>query len=245
MTPEEAVAATRGVVTGLAANFMLDGATYAHGASLGFSGIDFYVGGRGGVLGTCDADVVAAAFAWFNPEFVRVQWELAGTVMTSEQAADAFAGCCHRWAAAHIRDEVDCARLVELASRIVDDSSPAGAPVFAGWRRLPVPSDPKEAVVHQFNALRELRAGLHAGAVLATGMPAPVAMAISSPAMGPLFGWAELPEVSDDERVRWEQAEAQTNVALAAAFAVLSPEELDELVALGAEVGVLKEPAPA
>ena len=51
----------------LPAHFMLDPATYEHGASLGFPGYDFYVSGRGGVLGNVDADVVSAGFVFFNP----------------------------------------------------------------------------------------------------------------------------------------------------------------------------------
>ena len=62
-----AAAQTAGAVSSVGSHFMLDGTTYAHGAGLGFAGLDFYVGGRGGVLGDVDADVVAAAFAFFEP----------------------------------------------------------------------------------------------------------------------------------------------------------------------------------
>ena len=71
MTPEETAAACAPAVSGLAANFMLDPATYAAGAEAGFAGLDFYAAGRGGVLGHVDADEVTAAFTFFEPGTVR------------------------------------------------------------------------------------------------------------------------------------------------------------------------------
>ena len=50
---------------------MTDPATYAYGAELGFDGMDFYVAGRGGALGDVPADVVTAAFIYFEPDVVR------------------------------------------------------------------------------------------------------------------------------------------------------------------------------
>ena len=54
---------------------MTDPACYAHGAELGFEGMDFYVAGRGGVLGDTPADVVVAAFVYFHPDTIRAAWE--------------------------------------------------------------------------------------------------------------------------------------------------------------------------
>ena len=44
----------------LPSNFMLDPSTYEYGSSLGFDGLDFYVRGRGGVLGEVPAAVICA-----------------------------------------------------------------------------------------------------------------------------------------------------------------------------------------
>ena len=62
-------------MSAVGSHFMLDGNTYKRGAELGFQGLDFYATGRGGVLGDVDADVVAAAFAFFEPGQVRTQWD--------------------------------------------------------------------------------------------------------------------------------------------------------------------------
>lgn len=236
MEPAAAAEATREAVVDIPAKFMMDGATYKQGAALGFDGVDFYVAGRGGVLGECDADVVAAAFVWFEPGHVRHGWEAGGKVMARDEAAAAFAGCAHAWAEDHIADGVDAARLADLAGRIVAAASPAGAPLFAGWRLLPVPDSPKAAAVHQLNALRELRGALHGGAVLATGLSPTEALAISAPYMAPIFGWEELPSV-EGLADRWQQGEAATNVAMGRAYAVLDSAELDELTSLAKAFG--------
>lgn len=223
--------ATRDVVVGMPAKFMMDGATYKHGGDLGFDGVEFYVAGRGGVLGPCDADVVASAFVWFNPGYVRKMWERGTEAMTPESAAAEFAGCCHRWAENHVGDGVDAARLAELAGRIVDEASPSGAPLFAGWRRLDVPQSPKAKALHHINALRELRGGLHGGAMLGTGLQPQEALGIGAPAMAPIFGWEQLPPV-EGLQAQWQQGEDATDRALAVHYRVLSSDELDELVAL-------------
>ena len=75
MDARAAATATAGPVSAVGSHFMLDGNTYKRGAELGFQGLDFYAAGRGGVLGDVDADVVAAAFAFFEPGHVRTQWE--------------------------------------------------------------------------------------------------------------------------------------------------------------------------
>ncbi|MET0804533.1 MAG: hypothetical protein ABW009_11615, partial [Acidimicrobiales bacterium] len=114
---------TRPTVTGLSAKFMLDGATYAVGGEAGFNGMDFYGAGRGGVLGDVSADVVAAALVFFNPSVVEGAWEGSRDVMSRSAAAELFAGCLVTWAGEHLGDDVDWARLAELAGKVVDNAS--------------------------------------------------------------------------------------------------------------------------
>ncbi|MGH9273555.1 MAG: helix-turn-helix domain-containing protein, partial [Acidimicrobiales bacterium] len=89
-----AATATAAAVSTVGSHFMLDGNTYKRGAELGFAGLDFYVTGRGGVLGDVDADVVTAAFTFFEPGHVRTQWDSGRAVMSPAEAAAAFAQCC-------------------------------------------------------------------------------------------------------------------------------------------------------
>lgn len=212
--------------------FMLDGPTYQRGAELGFGGVDFYVTGRGGVLGDVDGDVVAAAFVFFEPGGIRTLWDQGRTVMSPADAAREFAACGAAWGEQHVPDDLDAARLAELAERVVAGARSAGAPVFAGWRAMPVPQSPKAAAVHNMNVLRELRNGLHAGAVLSTGLAPLEALSVRTPHMVPMFGWAEAVPI-DGMLPRWEQAEANTNLAMAHAYESLDERERAELVELG------------
>ncbi len=236
MTPEDAAAASADAIGAIASHFMLDPATYAHGAELGFEGMDFYVGGRCGVLGDTTADVVVAAMVFFEPDGIRTSWERTATVMSRHDAAVAFAECGHRWGEANVSDAVDARRLAELAGRVVDAADVALAPVFAGWRALPVPDAPKAAALHHLNGLRELRFAHHAAAVLTSGLTPLEALTVRTPYMVGIFGWADAASdealAAADARQRWDDAEAATNRRMAAALSVLPEAELDELVGL-------------
>jgi hypothetical protein len=227
----EAARASANAVSNVTSRFMLDGNTYKRGAELGFAGLDFYITGRGGVLGDVDADLVSAAFAFFEPDHVRAQWELGTAVMPATKAAEEFAACAYAWAEAHVPDDLDAARLAELASKVADGGRVACAPVFASWRRLPVPDSPKAAAIHHMNSLRELRQQLHSACVLAMGVTPLQAVSVNSPTMAPLFGWAEL---ADTEGLAETMAGAEeaTNRAIAHAYEVLSDDERAELVEL-------------
>jgi hypothetical protein len=228
-----AATASAPAVSTVGSHFMLHGGTYARGAELGFQGLDFYVTGRGGVLGDVDADVVSAAFGFLEPAQVRTLWDQGRAVLAPQEAAARWAECCATWAEAKVPDDldVDLERLGSLLDAVVTQARPAGAPVFCGWRALPVPSSPKAHVVHQLNGLRELRHGLHVAAVLAAGLSPLEALSHNHPQMAPLFGW---PDLADTTEVgpRWDAAEAATSVAMAHAFEGLGDGGRDELVDL-------------
>lgn len=230
MDAVESASRTRDAVVDLPAGFMMDGATYERGGALGFDGVDFYVAGRGGALGDVDGSVVAAAFVFFNPDTVVEAWDRGRKVMHPREAAEAFAGCSHTWAGAHLPAGVDY--LAELAGRVIDASSPAGVPLFAAWAGLREPSDPAALALHRLNVLRELRGGLHGAAVLAHGIAPSEAVAVKSPFMAALFGWGELASPTESATASWAEAEAATNRAMAVGYRTLEPGERAELVAL-------------
>jgi hypothetical protein len=232
MTPEATAAATSAPISQLASHFMLDPATYVRGGELGFEGMNFYVAGRGGVLGRVDADVVSAGFVFFNPVTIRAGWEASLSVMEPADAAAAFAECGHQWGRDKLPDDLDSARLAELAARVAGAASPAGAPVFAGWRALPAPEDAKANALHQMNLLRELKMAHHGAATLSQGLVAIEAMMVAQPYMAPVFGWEEPYPDAEPCRERWEQAEAATTAALATALSVLDEAERAEFAAL-------------
>jgi hypothetical protein len=233
---ETAAAASATPVSMIGSFFMLDGATYATAAALGFAGMDFYFAGRGGVLGSVAPDVVAAALVFFNPDVVRTNWESSAAVKPRDEAARDWAGCCAAWADAHVPDDYDGARLTELAGRVVSSASPAAAPVFAGWRALPEPEDPRQLLIHRFNALRELRMARHGAAVVAHGVSVADAVRYKSPHMAGLFGWDG--GVTDTAAVEapWKAAEAATNKAVGQDLACLNAAERAAFVELSAEL---------
>lgn len=234
MEPIDAAAATGDAINGLGTRFMLDMDTYAYGGELGFEGIDFYIAGRGGALGDVPADVVTAAFVFFEPGTVAASWARSAPIMPRLQVAEEFAGVAHRWADAHIGDAVDVARLAELAGRVSDAASVAAAPLFAGWRSLPEPDAdrPKALALHRINGLRELRGALHGAAVLMQGISPHAAVARRTPYMLGAFGWQEPHPDKAEVRDAWDEAQAATERAIAPIFEALSPAERTEFTEL-------------
>jgi hypothetical protein len=222
---------TSAAVSGLGQWFMLDAATYATGAERGFIGIDFYFAGRAGVLGDVDSEIVSSALVFFEPDAVRAGWTGSRDVMSRHEAVQVFASCAARWAGDHLGDDLDWARLAELAAKIVDQASPAGAPLFAGWRGVPVPADPKVAALRQMNALRELRMARHGAAVIAVGLEPVDAVRHRSPHMVGIFGW-EPAEVDGGVAELWAEAESLTDRATAKDYTVLDDAEADEFTSL-------------
>lgn len=234
MTPDAVAEATATVVSTLPSLFMLDPATYAAGAKLGFEGLDFYTAGRGGVLGDVDGSVVAASFVFFRPETVTQAWDQSRTVMGRDEAAGHFIGAGHRWAEDHLTEDADLERLADLLSAVVTGANPAGAPLFAAWRAHPEPGAdrPRALVLHRLNVLRELRGALHGAAVLAHGLTPHLAVSIRTPFMLGIFGWGDPhPEAADaaGEAGEWAAAEAATDRAIAPAYASLGQGERTEL----------------
>ena len=93
---------------------------------------------------------------------------------------------------------------------------------------------PAALAIHRINALRELQGGRHGGAVLSTGLHPAAAMALNSPAMGPLFGWQETDLDVDLDAVRelWAEADQRTTTAMAPVFGALTGDERAEFVEL-------------
>lgn len=234
MTPEDCAAKTTTAVSGMASYFMLDGNTYKIGAGQGYAGLDFYAAGRAGVLGDADPDQVVTSFGFMEPGTVRGWLDQARAVAPPTQTAAAFLACGHAWADEHLGDDVDWARLADLVGRVNAAADDAGLPLFAAWRAAPEPADRDDKVLalHRFHVLRELRNEIHVAAVRDAGLAPVEAVVVKSPAMAPMFGWSDLPEVDDDLRARHDQAEAETNRRIASAYAALDEGERDELVAL-------------
>ena len=229
--------AARGPVSDLGGRFMLNRASFARGAELGFQpGFEFYALGRFGVLGQVPADVVAASAVFINPDKVAQTWAAAVALASPDKGAALYNDVCQDHGRAHLAAVPDLDRFVALAETVVANASMINAPIAAGWRALPRASDVEGRAQQLLQILRELRMARHAVCIHAEGL-APLEAIIAGPggaANAKMFGWAEPfpdPAPLADRR---KAAEARTDQLSAADFAVLTDAERDEFIgALG------------
>ncbi|MGY0499145.1 SCO6745 family protein [Nocardia sp. FBN12] len=231
-------AAVKRQVLELGGAFMISREARMFGEATGVDGFHgAYTRGRGGVLGDVDADVVTAAFGFFEPECVRAAWE--SVPMPAADAANRYMIACRDFGQRKLAAFEQADRLAELLRRVVDAAPSTGLPLFAGWRAMPVPEDGRSAVLQLTHVLRELRGGLHLVAVMANGLtPLQAILVAGSPIYdGPghakFLGWAEPFEpVTADIQARWDAAEKLTDELIAPCFDVLDDAERAELTTL-------------
>lgn len=209
----------------------------------GLGAREFYFRGRCGVLGECDADVVTSVAVFFPPDHVRESWE-GGRKIPVEQAVELYAQACQQWGRRKLGGYDGCARLAELLEKVVEKASPLGAPLFAGWRAVPLADDPPARATQLMHVVRELRGGLHANAVLAAGLgPLEATLATDHDAtpfghrtgemIAQFFMWPEPYPKPDPEVVaRRAAVEETTDDLMAEVFSVLNSDESDELIGL-------------
>lgn len=217
------------------AAFMLDPATYRSSADDGYVAADFYFVGRAAVLGDVPGAVAAAAMVFFAVDAVEGAFERSGAVQTRPEAARAFAASGHRWAREHLSGPATDT-VAELAGKVVAAAPAAGAPLFAGWRELEVPTDAPAAAQHQLNALRELRGALHGAAVLSTGLTPREALAMEHPTMAPIHGYTDSFTVTEARRALLDAAHRSTTAAFAPVLGVLAAPEADAFVTACADL---------
>lgn len=234
-SPVELTAAVKTHLRRLGGAFMKSRQASDGAAAMGLGGFGYYFGGRGGVLGAVDADVVAAAFGFFPVGFVREQWALARAVADPPEYVLHYAHTCHAWGRDRLGDFPGAARLGDLLQRVADAASVVAAPLFAGWRRVPVPDDPPARVAHLSHLLREHRGSAHLTAVLAGGLAPLEAILTRDGGAGRarFLHWPEpYPPVTTALLRRRARVEKATDRLAAPAYAVLDAAEAGELRAL-------------
>ena len=216
--------------------FMLHPETTARGEAFGLDLGGFYGLGRGGVLGDVDADVVISAFAFFEPGLVRAIWDGARAQHSPAEGAAAYADACAAWGRDHLAEVDGLDELATLLDKVSQAASPIGAPLFAGWRAMPLPDDAPGRATQLLHVLRELRGGLHLVAVLAAGITPRDALLLHVPDQAVLFGWSEPLPDPEPHRAALAEADANTNRLVAPAFAALDDAERDRLAVILDEV---------
>lgn len=233
MTPLAAAGALARPINRFGSKFMFDPATYVKGGEHGFSGLDFYITGRCGVLGDTDANVVNAALGFFDHTMVSTLWDQGRAVSTPAAAASLFAEVCADYGRDHFGADIDYRRLAELTRQVVSAAPIAAMSLFAGWREMPVPDDAKGAAAHLMNVLRELRGGAHLVAVVSSGLsPLEAVLCNGGIPNAQLFGHSDpYPDVANLDELLAD-AEQTTDEICALALTTLSDEERDQLVEL-------------
>jgi hypothetical protein len=235
MNSLETASAAASPIGRLGGAFMSDPATQERGNELGYTGWRFYYGGRCGVLGDVDADVVAASTFFIPIHIVRSAWTKARAVGDLCDAGLGYREACWEWGRKHLDGVDGIERINELTELVVQHASPINAPLFAGWRAVGLPDDAPARAAQLLHTLREHRGAMHAVAVHASGLT-PVEATVTSKLAAvslKLFSWPEpWPEVTPELLATRAAADALTDQLAAPAFEALSAEEGDEYVAL-------------
>ena len=222
--------------------WMTTTATAARAVELGFpSGHEFWVVGRGGVLGECRPEVAAAGLAFIAPATVRDAYAARPPGLSCERTAAEFSARCVAWGGEALTgfDPDRMAQLDHLGRRVIDAAPAALGPVFAGWRAMPRPDDVGGQVALTTHVLREMRGAAHIAAVIGAGIT-PLDAILASPAAPPRSGpdWAVhmgwQPPFRDAAEVRAARADAEdrTSAIMAAYLGVLDGAERGALVEL-------------
>jgi hypothetical protein len=221
--------------------------------------LDGYFAGRAAPLGLAPAEVVHAVFYNFaDGEVARhIPW-VWGKTTPQEAIAVRERGSTTalRQMIGELADSPGLVRVADLATRAAVGAPTEGRALYAGLRALDVPGEPVARLWHAATLLREHRGGGHNVALVAHGIggtEAHVLLALSLGMRAEEFGrirhlpTAQLAAVADGLRGRGlvdaaggltdagretrERIEALTDELAAPAYAVLSADELDELIA--------------
>ncbi|MCU1393504.1 MAG: hypothetical protein JWM34_1932 [Ilumatobacteraceae bacterium] len=132
-----------------------------------------YFTSRGSVMGQVPGEVVAAAFAVFNPDVVipavTYGWTLTdATAICAARDAGGIAQLVRILGEAP--DGID--RANELLQRAIAPLRPEGRPLYAGLRSLAIPTSPVGAMWRMGDMLREYRGDAHVAAWVSAGFDA-------------------------------------------------------------------------
>lgn len=220
---------------------------------------DGYFAARAAPLGRVPAQVVDAAFYSFaDGEVARhipSAWETVPPEVSFAAWRRGSAASVRRILGDELSDSPGLARAADLVTQAATSAPTQGRVLYAGWRTLPVPTDPVTRLWHSATMLREHRGDGHVAALLGARIGGTEAHVLSALEMGihppTSFGRVHhlpqqrLTEVMDGLRNRGlvdadgrftdagratkERIEALTDELAAPPYDALSAAELDEL----------------
>ncbi|MFI6477289.1 hypothetical protein ACIBH1_05110 [Nonomuraea sp. NPDC050663] len=241
--PRTTAASVKGPIGVLGGGFMISREAKAICEQYELGPRELYFRGRCGVIGETHADVIMSIAHYFPADHVVPNWE-GGRKIPVEQAVALYAGICQDWGRRRLGGLDGCARIAALLERVVEAASPLAAPLFAGWRAVPLADDAPARAAQLLHVVRELRGGLHTAAVIASGLT-PLEATLSADHSGTPFGnstgemmakffeWPEpYPTITPEVLERRREVEERTDDLMAPSFEVLTETERDELIEL-------------
>lgn len=227
MTLDELIATACPIIkdTGWAFYFAPD--TAARGAKLGLDPVQFYVMGRGGVLGDVEPAVVSAAFGYFNPSLVTHMWNTGRAIVSPRVAGSAFMECCIAHGETKLVDVAGLADFVAAGEKVMAATEVDGFALFAGTAAEPAATSVAGRAMQIVTVLREYRGSAHLAAVRAVGLVSKQAHYVTRPNDAAQFGWGadDAPTITEVEREAMVEAEALTDRMVGSAYAALDEAE--------------------
>jgi hypothetical protein len=199
-------------------------ATQARAAELGLDGMQFYVLGRGGVLGDVESAVVSSAFGYFNPSLVAHVWNAAKSIVQPRVAGAAFMECAGEHGRAKLSGVSGLEAFVEAADAVNAAADPDGLALYAGTAAEPLADDLPARAMQLITVLREYRGSAHLAAIRAVGLDSKTAHHAKRPDDAKMFGWSEAdaPVIDEAVQAKMDEAERLTDRIVAPAYAVLT-----------------------
>jgi len=229
--------AMKNAVGDAGAAFMLAPETTEFGTARGYADlVQFYLGGRCGVLGDVDPAVLVAGFGFLAPGAAAKAWPGVLAVGPARRGAEYYAQACAAYGRAKLAglSETDATRLGDLLERVLDAAPLTGLALFAGWQAMPRPTDPRERAMHLIHVTREWRGSVHVACVAAEGIhPLDAIMLNGGVRYAEFFGWSQPYGDGHGREADMAEAERATSAACGSVIdSALSDTEQAELVAL-------------
>ncbi|CAB4886572.1 unannotated protein [freshwater metagenome] len=233
MTNDELMASACPLVRDLGWAFYFAPATLARGAELGLDPLQFYVMGRGGVLGDVEPSVVAAAFGYFNPATIAAGWTAGCAVLAPRVAGREYMQCAAQHGRATLAGVRGLDAFVAAADAINNAADPTGLALYAAVSAEPLADDTPARAMQLLAVLREFRGSAHLVALRAVGIDSKTAHFVKRPGDAAMFGWsdADAPEITAATHAQMDQAEAITDNIVAPAYGVLDESARELFVA--------------
>lgn len=232
MNNKELLDSVSPAINALGSAFYFIPETMEAGKGIGLGGMEFYVQGRAGQMGTCEPEAVAAAFGYFKPALIKSVLDAANAKVDPRVAGKAHLEACAALGRAKLADLPGLDAFVAVLEKVNQAADPDGLALFAAIRTETPASDPAGRAMQLIAILREFRGSAHLVALRAVGLKSSIAHFVKRPDMWKQFGYTEeeAPEVTDEIRAKMDEAERITDAIVEPAFAVLDNDERRVLV---------------